>query len=160
MMNEKIDQAENANESSNTKSSKGIKANIGESIVIVGDVSGKEDLLINGSIEGDINFRESNIVVGEKGRINANVTAKNISVEGDVKGELRASEQITIESCGRVIGDICAPRVVLDDGCQFKGSVDMEEMLTADNRTPKLHLTGTKPNRDHAVKLTKKTNKI
>ena len=125
---------------------KGPMATIGESILIVGDVSGKEDILIHGNIEGDINFRENNIVVGVKGRINANVTAKNISVEGDVKGELRASEQVTIKPSGRVAGDIRAPRVVLDDGCQFKGSVDMEEMHTAaDSRSPKLQLTGNQP---------------
>lgn len=142
-MSEKIDQAD---QPQSTSSSGSPKASIGDSIVIVGDVSGKEDIVINGSIEGDINFRENNIIVGHKGRINANVTAKNISVEGDVKGELRASEQVSIKPSGRVTGDIRAPRVVLDDGCQFKGSVDMEEMHSAggDNRGPKLHLTGGK----------------
>ena len=133
---------------------------IGDSIIVVGDVSGKEDITINGTIEGDINFRENNIYVGEKGRINANVVAKNISVEGDVKGELRASEQVSIKPSGRVTGDIRAPRVVLDDGCQFKGSVDMEEMVTAsgDNRNPKLQLAGGNK-AQHPIKSTKKPGK-
>ena len=142
-MNDKQTQSENPD--ANTGKHMPI-ATIGETILIVGDVTGKEDILVHGTIEGDINLRENNIVVGIKGRINANVTAKNISVEGDVKGELRASEQVIIKPSGRVAGDIRAPRVILDDGCQFKGSVDMEEMHTsADNRSPKLQLSGKHP---------------
>lgn len=119
-------------------------ATIGASIKITGDVSGKENLVINGSVEGTIDFRENNVVVGEQGKVNANVTAKNISVEGEVKGELRGSEQVTITPTGRVTGDIRAPRVILNDGCQFKGSVDMEEKPAAaiDNRNPASKLSG------------------
>jgi len=132
----------------------GTTATIGESVVIVGDVSGKEDLLINGSVEGDINFRENDIVVGEKGKVSANVAAKNITVEGEVKGELRASVQVQIRPSGRVSGDIRAPRVILDDGCQFKGSVDMDEMhSSADTRSSKMKLSRT---REHPIKLAKK----
>ena len=133
---------------------------IGNSIIIVGDVSGKEDITIHGTIEGEINFRENNIYIGESGRINANVTAKNVSVEGEVKGELRASEQVNIKPSGRVVGDIRAPRVVLDDGCQFKGSVDMEEMHTAgDGRNPKLQLAGKSP-QEHPIKSAKNPGKL
>ena len=120
---------------------KNTKTIIGESIVFSGDISGSEDVTINGTLEGDVNFRENNIHIGETGRVNANVEARNISVEGDVKGELRASEQVNIKPSGRVAGDIRAPRVVLDDGCQFKGSVDMEDLPgSADNRSGKLKL--------------------
>ena len=117
---------------------------IGDSIVISGDVSGKEDITVNGTVEGEINFRENDITVGESGQINANVTARNISVKGEVKGELRATEQVSIKPTGRVTGDIRAPRVVLDDGCQFKGSVDMDEKHAAEPRGSKLQLAGNK----------------
>ncbi len=103
------------------------KATIGHSVKIHGDLSGSEDLVINGTVEGTIDFRESDIIVGEKGKVNANVTAKNIIVYGEVKGELRGSEQVSIKPSGRVVGDIRAPRVILNDGCQFKGMVDMED---------------------------------
>ncbi len=105
----------------------GEPAIIGNSVKIQGDLSGKEDLTINGTVEGTIDFRESNVIVGEKGRVNANVTAKNIIICGEVKGELRGSEQVSIKPSGRVTGDIRAPRVILNDGCQFKGLVDMED---------------------------------
>ena len=96
-------------------------AMIGSSIKLVGDLTGAEDLIINGTVEGTINFRENQVSVGEEGRVNANVTARNIIISGEVKGELRGSEQVTIKPTGRVTGDIRAPRVVLNDGCQFKG---------------------------------------
>lgn len=102
-------------------------ATIGESVKIHGDLSGKEDLIINGNVEGTVDFRESNVFVGEKGKVNANITARNITVAGELKGELRGSEQVSIKPSGRVTGDIRAPRVVLNDGCQFKGLVDMED---------------------------------
>ncbi len=122
-------------------------ATIGTSIKISGDISGKEDLLINGTVEGTIDFRENSVVVGPKGHVNANVFAKNICVEGEIKGELRGGEQIIIEPSGRVTGDIRAPRVILNDGCQFKGSVDMEEKPTmaADARGATAKLAGVKP---------------
>ncbi len=155
------EKASQPDKTDNNRQLKGTSATVGESVVIVGDVSGKEDLVINGSIEGDINLRENDVIVGVKGRINANVTAKNITIEGDVKGELRASEQVIIKPSGRVAGDIRAPRVILDDGCQFKGSVDMDEMHTSvDNRTNKMKLSRNRPpSREHPIKLAKKTGK-
>ena len=104
-----------------------VKAVIGHEVKVQGDLTGKEDLIINGTVEGSINFQENNVFIGEKGRVNADVTANCIVVEGDVKGGIRANEQITIKPTGRVFGDLRAPRVILNDGCQFKGSVDMEE---------------------------------
>ncbi len=125
----------------------GDKATIGNSIKVTGDISGKEDLIIDGSVEGTIDFHENNVLIGEKGQVNANVIAKNIQVEGEIKGELRASEQVTIKPSGRVLGDIRAPRVILNDGCQFKGSVDMEaKQVDSDPRgTGAAKLPGAKP---------------
>ena len=122
-------------------------ATIGASIKITGDLSGKEDLLINGKVEGTIDFRENNIVIGEKGSVSANVIAKNIRVEGEIKGELRGSDQVTVQPSGRVTGDIRAPRVILHDGCQFKGSVDMEEKpsTASEPRGATAKLAGIKP---------------
>jgi len=99
---------------------------IGPSITINGDLSGDEDLTIHGQVEGGINFREHTVCVGPQGRVVADVIAKNIIVEGKLKGDLRGSEQVTVASSGQVNGDIHSPRVVLNDGCQFKGNIDME----------------------------------
>lgn len=122
-------------------------ATIGPTIKINGDLSGKEDLIINGSVDGTVDFRENNVEVGKTGRVSADIIARNISIAGETKGELRGSEQVTIKPAGRVSGDIRAPRVVLNDGCRFKGSVDMEDkpggVVDARNIPPKL--TGAKP---------------
>ncbi len=136
------------NHGSGNHDKRGSTATIGASVKISGDISGKEDLLINGNVEGTIDFRENDVVIGEKGHVNASVIAKNICVEGEIKGELRGGEQITIKPSGQVIGDIRAPRVILNDGCQFKGSVDMEEKpvtTTADARGAAAKLAGAKP---------------
>lgn len=113
-------------------------AMIGETVKIIGDLSGKEDLVINGNVEGTVDFRESDVIVGPKGKVNANITARNIFISGELKGELRGSEQVSIKPSGRVTGDIRAPRVVLNDGCQFKGLVDMEDkpMAPGEPRNP------------------------
>ena len=104
-------------------------------------------MIIHGSVGGIIDFRENNVLVGEKGRVNANVVAKNICVEGEVKGELRGGAEVTIKPTGRVVGNIHAPRVILKDGCQFKGSVDMDEKAVAgvDARGVTAKLPGAKP---------------
>ena len=91
---------------------------IGPSITIHGDVTGEEDLVVDGVIEGTVNLKENNLVVSENGKVTANVNARIIRVDGEVKGELRGTEQVSISPTGKVSGDIRAPRVVLEDGCQ------------------------------------------
>jgi len=123
-------------------------ATIGPSIVIHGDVTGEEDLVVDGAIEGTVNFKDNNLVVSENGRVTANINARIIRVDGEVKGELYGSEQVVISPSGKVKGDIRAPRVVLEDGCTFKGSVDMEtEKATLSDRatTPRLRPATSRP---------------
>jgi len=123
-------------------------ATIGSSIVIHGDVTGEEDLVVDGTIEGTVNFKDNNLVVSANGRVTANINARIIRVDGEVKGELHGSEQVIISPSGKVNGDIRAPRVVLEDGCSFKGSVDMdsEKALSADRAaTPRLRPTAARP---------------
>ncbi|MDC0948475.1 polymer-forming cytoskeletal protein [Gammaproteobacteria bacterium] len=107
------------------------RAVIGMSIVINGEVSGEEDLLIQGRVIGEIKLPVNSIVVGNDGQLQANIAAKNVEVEGAVKGEIVASERILIRKSGRVEGNVTAPRVVLEDGCRFQGSVTMREHASA-----------------------------
>ena len=122
---------------------------IGPSITIHGDVTGEEDLVVDGVIEGTVNLKENNLVVSENGKVTANVNARIIRVDGEVKGELRGTEQVSISPTGKVSGDIRAPRVVLEDGCQFKGSVDMESdkagAASDRARAPRLRPGGARP---------------
>ena len=99
---------------------------VGSSILIQGDMTGDEDLVVQGRIEGSITLKKNLVTVGKDGRVNATVNARTIRVEGTVEGELRGKEQIIVSRTGSVQGNIVAPRVTLEDGCRFKGSIDME----------------------------------
>ncbi len=101
------------------------RALIGPTIYIKGDLMGEEDLLIEGRVEGKIEFRQNNISVGKNGRVKADIYGKLISVEGEVQGNLNGEEQLILRQSSNVRGNITAPRVTLEDGCHFKGSIDM-----------------------------------
>jgi cytoskeletal protein CcmA (bactofilin family) len=98
---------------------------IGKSIVIKGEVSGSEDLTIEGQVEGKIELREHILSVGASGRVQAHIVAKAIVVHGEVTGNLTAAEKVEIRENGAVEGDIVAPRVAIADGAKFRGSIDM-----------------------------------
>lgn len=100
-------------------------ATIGQSITIKGEVSGDEDLLIEGHIDGTVHLKQHAVTVGEAGQVTADVTARIITVQGRVDGDLTADEQIILRKTARVEGDLAAPRVVLEDGARFRGGVDM-----------------------------------
>jgi cytoskeletal protein CcmA (bactofilin family) len=99
--------------------------NIGQSICIRGELTGDEDLTIEGRVEGKIDLKEHNLTIGPNGRIQAEVTAKSVRVQGEVNGNVAAGEKVELAETGRVVGDIVAPRIVIADGARFKGSVDM-----------------------------------
>lgn len=102
------------------------RAIIGPSIRVKGDLSGDEDLVVQGKVEGKIELRNNNVTIGENGQIRADIFAKVISVEGQVQGNLYGEEKIIVRKSGRVRGNLVAPRVGLEDGSNFKGSIDME----------------------------------
>ncbi len=101
-------------------------ATIGASITVKGDLKGDEDLLIQGRVEGKIEFKQHNITVGKSGRVKADIHGNTIRVEGQVEGNLFGQQDIVIRSSGKVQGNLVAPRVTLDNGSKFKGSIDME----------------------------------
>ena len=102
-------------------------ASIGKSIVINGELSGSEDLTIEGRVDGKIELRDHVLTVGANGRIKAQVSAKAIVVLGSVTGNLTATDKVDIKENGSVEGDIIAPRVAIADGSHFRGSIDMQK---------------------------------
>ena len=104
----------------------GEAATIGPSIHIRGDLIGEEDIIVHGRVEGTVSLEQNNLHVGRDGWISADVKAKTIDIEGTVQGELHGGDHVSIRRAGRVQGNISAPRVTLEDGCKFKGSIDME----------------------------------
>lgn len=101
-------------------------AMIGPSISIKGDLTGEEDLVVEGRVEGTIDLKQNDLTVGKDGRVKASVGANTIFVDGEVEGDLTGDEQVVIRRSGQVQGNIIAPRVTLEDGCKFRGSIDMD----------------------------------
>lgn len=116
---------------------------IGPSIKLKGDVTGSQDLLVEGGVEGNIKLPKNAVTVGRTGKVNATIHAGVIVVEGNVEGDLRGEEQIIIRRSGNVLGNLTAPRVGLEDGAQFKGNIDMEPKTASKPHTPPT--TGSKP---------------
>jgi cytoskeletal protein CcmA (bactofilin family) len=98
---------------------------IGSTIVIKGDLTGEEDLSIEGQLEGKIESRRHSVTIGKNGRIKGDIYARIIVVAGTVEGNLYGEEQLVVRQSGTVRGNIIAPRVALEDGSNFKGSIDM-----------------------------------
>ena len=101
-------------------------ANIGQSVNIKGTLVGKEDLTIDGNVEGKIQLEGHMLTIGEHGVIQAEVQAKNIVIHGRLEGNVSADDKVEISATGSVRGDIRAPRVAILDGATFKGGIDME----------------------------------
>jgi cytoskeletal protein CcmA (bactofilin family) len=100
--------------------------NIGQSVQIKGELTGNEDLTIEGMVDGKILVKDHGLTIGANGRITAEVHAKTVVVVGQVIGNITADDKVEIAPSGSVQGDIRAPRVAISDGARFKGSIDME----------------------------------
>ena len=98
---------------------------IGSSIVIDGEISGDEDLVIQGTVKGKITLRESLYVEGS-GVVEADIETQNVEIAGRVTGNIQATDKVELKADCRVVGDVKAPRILIADGASFKGNVDMD----------------------------------
>ena len=110
------------------------RALIGPSIEIKGNLSGGEDLYVEGRVEGKIEVAQHSVTIGASGRIKADVQGRRIVVMGEVEGNLDGSEQIVLRQSSKVRGNLVAPRVSLEEGADFKGSIDMTSKPEAEAR--------------------------
>lgn len=118
--------------------------NIGKSVIIKGDLTGSEDLTIEGQVEGKIELRQNILTIGANGKIKAQIFAKVVIVQGEVQGNITATERIDIRDNGSVDGDLSSPRIAIADGAHFRGSIDMQrqpgkaagDAKAADVKTP------------------------
>ena len=92
---------------------------------IIGEVSGKEDLLADGTIEGPVKLAEGVLSVGESGSVKGSVIAREVIVLGSVIGNVEARDRVEIRPSGSIIGDIVTSRIVIDDGAHCKGSIEV-----------------------------------
>ncbi len=108
------------------------EVNIGKSMKIKGKLIGNEDLMIDGQVEGKIYLKGHKLSIGTNGRITASIRdAATVVVGGEMIGNITANDKVEITSTGTMRGDIKAPRVVLADGAQYRGAIDMEPKTTA-----------------------------
>ena len=104
-------------------------ARIGKSIVICGEVKGSEDLIVDGRVEGTVNLSESRLTIGPSANVAANLSAKDILVLGQVKGNLTASGRVELRAGCLVEGDIRALRLAVEDNAVFRGKVDLTQAV-------------------------------
>jgi len=100
---------------------------MGKALLIKGDIGAKENIRINGRIEGTVAVKNNHIEIGETGNVEANLFAKVVTISGEVKGNVYASEQINVTKSGKVHGDINAPQVCVEDGALLKGKINMNK---------------------------------
>ncbi len=102
-------------------------ARLGRSLSVKGELVGNEELYVDAEFDGTIDLGESSLTVGPQGRVQADVRAREIVVEGTVRGNLRAADRLQISRTGNVVGDLVAARIVIEDGAYFKGSIDIQK---------------------------------
>jgi cytoskeletal protein CcmA (bactofilin family) len=101
-------------------------AHIGKSVIIKGELSGSEDLYVDGQVEGGIELSGNRLIIGPHGQVRANVNAKGVIVQGKLDGNIRASERAELTKSAVVTGDIAAQRVAIEEGAYFKGKLDIQ----------------------------------
>jgi cytoskeletal protein CcmA (bactofilin family) len=121
----RVDRPDSAGRGQSAVSSGG-SAVIGSSIHVDGTLRGEEDLLIEGKVNGTVELKKNSVTIGPTGEVTADVVAHTIFVDGRMDGNLVASERIVIRKSARIKGSLASPRVSLEDGAQFNGSIDMD----------------------------------
>src|SRR5215469_1643196 len=102
-----------------------VAAHIGKSVVVKGELSGSEDLYLDGEVEGTIELRDHTLVVGPNGRLRAHISAREVILHGKAEGNVSGSERVELKKSCVLVGDISTQRIVIEDGAFFKGSVDL-----------------------------------
>ena len=141
------------------RASSSTPARIGSGICFNGEVSGAEDLVIEGTFEGTVKLEDHSVTVGSAGEVKANVFAKSILVEGTVQGDLHGYSEIIVRPSGKVEGNLFTPRVTLQDGCSFQGSIDMSSSKTKASIT-EAKVASSAPASKKSASKSEKTQKI
>jgi len=102
-------------------------ANIGKSVMVKGELSGSEDLYVDGEVEGSIELHDYNLTVGPNGRIRASINAKEVIIQGRVDGNVTGIDRVELRKSAVLAGDIVTQRIVIEDGAYFKGGIDIRK---------------------------------
>lgn len=109
-------------------------AMIGQGITIAGDITADTDLKVDGHVQGRVIQSTKCVEIGESGQVAANIKANVVKIGGEVSGDIAGVEKVTITRTGRVQGNVIAPRVVLEDGSLFRGSIEMNPAPAAEKK--------------------------
>lgn len=101
-------------------------AQIGKSVVIKGELSGSEDLYVDGQVEGSISLKGNSLTVGPHGQIKASVEAKGVIVQGKLEGNILASDRVELRKTAVVTGDVTTQRISIEEGAYLRGKVDIQ----------------------------------
>jgi cytoskeletal protein CcmA (bactofilin family) len=102
-------------------------AHIGKSVVIKGELSGSEDLYVDGNVEGKIELRNHSLTVGPNGKVTADVSAKSVVIQGKLDGSVIASDRVELKKSAVVNGDVTTQRIAIEEGAFLKGKVDIQK---------------------------------
>ena len=125
--------------------------NIGKSVSIKGELTGDEDLTIEGRVEGKVELKDHNLVIGPHGEITAEINAKNVTINGKVTGNVFAGELVEIKESGSLAGNIESSRISIADGAHFKGSVNLRKGVDTGEKPLSTVSKPAKMNSDHSV---------
>jgi cytoskeletal protein CcmA (bactofilin family) len=110
---------------------------LGKSVMVKGQIYSREDLTIDGEVEGTVELQEHRLTVGPNGRVQASIKAREIVVLGTINGNVEATDKIDIRKDAKLVGDIKTSRIVIEDGAYFKGSIDITKPDVAKTPAPK-----------------------
>jgi cytoskeletal protein CcmA (bactofilin family) len=111
-------------------------ATIGKAVKIVGQIFTKEDLYVDGDVEGTIESQENKVTVGPNGRVQASIRAREVIILGQVQGNVETSDKVDIRKDAKLVGDITTSRISIEDGALFKGSIDIKKAEPKPVATP------------------------
>lgn len=114
---EPADRAPVGREAHGTRLSKGIR--------VKGEITGNEDMVINGELEGSVRLQNASLTVGPTGNVTADVAARHVEIHGKMKGRVEAAERVVIGRTGALAGDVITQRIAIEDGALLRGSVDI-----------------------------------
>ena len=100
---------------------------IGKSVKVVGEIFTKEDLYVDGDIEGTIESQDNKVTIGPNGRVQASIRARDVIILGQVQGNVETSDKVDIRKDAKLVGDITTSRISIEDGALFKGSIDIKK---------------------------------
>lgn len=113
-----------------------VQAIIGRSIILKGELSANEDLLIEGQFEGTVNLQDHCLTIGSNGKVKAEIQARQVVILGFVNGNISAREKIEVRRSGNVTGDLTSASIAIEEGAYFKGSIDIVREGRLDEQSP------------------------